>query len=58
MEFNPWHYVKKVVADGQMLGITCTSTLLYALTLTKHYAMKADWGSGGIAPRILDLGTR
>jgi hypothetical protein len=53
MEFNPWHYVKKVVADGQMLGITCTSTLLYALTLTKHYAMKADWGSGGIAPLIL-----
>jgi hypothetical protein len=26
--------------------------------LTKHHAMKAYWGSGGIAPRILDLGTR
>jgi hypothetical protein len=25
--------------------------------LTKHHAMKAYWGSGGIAPRILDLGT-
>jgi hypothetical protein len=26
--------------------------------LTKHHAMKAYWGSGGITPRILDLGTR
>jgi hypothetical protein len=26
--------------------------------LTKHHAMKVYWGSGGIAPRILDLGTR
>jgi len=26
--------------------------------LTKHYAMKAYWGRGGIAPRILKLGTR
>jgi urease accessory protein UreH len=25
--------------------------------LTKHHAMKTYWGSGGIAPRILDLGT-
>jgi hypothetical protein len=29
-----------------------------SLCLTKHHAMKAYWGSGGIAPRILDLGTR
>jgi hypothetical protein len=29
-----------------------------SLCLTKHYAMKTYWGSGGIAPRILDLGTR
>jgi hypothetical protein len=26
--------------------------------LTKHHAMKAYWDSGGIAPRILNLGTR
>jgi hypothetical protein len=26
--------------------------------LTEHHAMKAYWGSGGIAARILDLGTR
>jgi hypothetical protein len=28
-----------------------------SLCLTKHHAMKAYWGSGGIVPRILDLGT-
>jgi hypothetical protein len=26
--------------------------------LTDHHAMKAYWGSGGIALRILDLGTK
>jgi hypothetical protein len=30
----------------------------FSLCLTKHHAMKAYCGSGGIAPRILDLGTR
>jgi hypothetical protein len=25
--------------------------------LTQHHAMKTYWGSGGIDPRILDLGT-
>jgi hypothetical protein len=29
-----------------------------SLCLTKHHAMKTYWGSGGIAPHILDLGTR
>jgi hypothetical protein len=29
-----------------------------SLFLTKHHAMKTYWGSGGIVPRILDLGTR
>jgi hypothetical protein len=29
-----------------------------SLCLTKHHPMKTYWGSGGIAPRILDLGTR
>jgi hypothetical protein len=29
-----------------------------SLCLTKHHAMKTYWGSVGIAPRILDLGTR
>jgi hypothetical protein len=29
-----------------------------SLCLTKHYAMKTYWGSGGIAAHILHLGTR
>jgi hypothetical protein len=29
-----------------------------SLCLTKHHAMKTYWRSGGIAPRIRDLGTR
>jgi hypothetical protein len=29
-----------------------------SLCLTKHPSVKTYWGSGGIAPRILDLGTR
>jgi hypothetical protein len=29
-----------------------------SLCLTKHNSMKTYWGSGSIAPRILDLGTR
>jgi hypothetical protein len=26
--------------------------------LTEHHVMEAHWGIGGIAPHILDLGTR
>jgi len=29
-----------------------------SLCLTKHYAIKTYWGSRGIAPHILNLGTR
>jgi hypothetical protein len=29
-----------------------------SLCLTKHHAIKAYWGTGVIAPRILNLGTR
>jgi len=29
-----------------------------SLCLAKHHARKAYWGSGGVDPRILDLGTR
>jgi hypothetical protein len=29
-----------------------------SLCLTNHHTMKTYWGSGGIAPFILDLGTR
>jgi hypothetical protein len=29
-----------------------------SLYLAKHHAIKTYWGSGGIVPRILDLGNR
>jgi len=29
-----------------------------SLCLTKHHALKTYWGSGGTAPRILELGIR
>jgi hypothetical protein len=32
--------------------------LFGACALTDHHAMKAYWESGGIARRILDIGTR
>jgi hypothetical protein len=32
--------------------------LVGAFFLTEHHAMKAYWGSGIIAPRILDFSTR
>jgi hypothetical protein len=35
-----------------------TIKLKLSLCLTKHHAMKTCWGSGGIVPGILDLGTR
>jgi hypothetical protein len=38
--------------------ITFKVKVKLSLWLTKHHAMKAYWRSGGIAPRILDLGTR
>jgi hypothetical protein len=38
--------------------IRCKVKVKLSLCLTKHHAMKTHWGSGGVAPRILDLGTR
>jgi hypothetical protein len=34
------------------------SEVVPAIFLTEHHSMKVYWGSGGIAPRILDLGTK
>jgi hypothetical protein len=36
----------------------CLDVKVKSLCLTKHHAMKTYSGSGCIAPRILDLGTR
>jgi hypothetical protein len=40
------------------LKVTLKVKVKLCLCLTKHHAMKAYVGNGGIAPRILDLGTR
>jgi hypothetical protein len=37
---------------------TAFKCIKFSLRSTKHNAMKTYWGSGGTAPRILDLGTR
>jgi hypothetical protein len=37
---------------------TYKGKFLSVLFLTEHHAMKANWGNGGLAPRILDHGTR
>jgi hypothetical protein len=43
---------KSTVQQGKKVKVKLS------LSLTKHHAMKTYWGSGGIAPFILDLGTR
>jgi hypothetical protein len=57
--FTAWYSVK---AEGQLYTITYFrargTKVKLSLCLTKHHAMKTYWGSGGIAPHILDLGTR
>jgi hypothetical protein len=42
----------------KILSSNCASSTSFPLCLTKHHAMKTYWGSGGVAPRILNLGAR
>jgi hypothetical protein len=49
-----WFTVRATLLKRQKLKCKWTCPC----ALTKHHAMKAYWGSGGMAPRILDLGTR
>jgi hypothetical protein len=39
-------------------SFSCKARVKMSLCLTKHHAMKMNWRSGGIAPHILDFGTR
>jgi hypothetical protein len=41
-----------------VLHVPTMSSFTLPYDLTEHHAMKAYWESGGIAPRILNLGTR
>jgi len=54
---NEKHTHKNIQMKGMYIGVKGEKVKL-SLCLTKHHAMKMYWGSGGIAPRILDLGTR
>jgi hypothetical protein len=42
----------------ELMDIIMKVKVKLSVCLTKHHTMKTYWGSGGIAPRILDLGTR
>jgi len=52
-----WWPKSSVIAKKSLEVLRNTSKKLH-LRLTEHHAMKAYWGSGGIGPPILDLGTR
>jgi hypothetical protein len=51
-KLNPGRLARSLVAIPPGVKVKLS------LCLTKHHAMKACWGNGGIAQRILDLGTR
>jgi hypothetical protein len=52
MVSRPRHYVCDI------LYILLKVKVKFSLCLCMHHAMETYWGSGGIAPRILDRGTR
>jgi hypothetical protein len=54
VNLTPEHALKCLTGDDKKRW----KKVKLSLCLTKHHAMKTYWGSGGIAPRITDLGTR
>jgi hypothetical protein len=55
--------LKKRAVECAHARVLCMYVCMYvwkvkSLCSTKHHAMKTYWGSGGIALRLLDLGTR
>jgi hypothetical protein len=63
---DPWFHATtsapSACAAGEDLDLAArcknVKKVKLSLCLTKHHGMKTYWRSGGIAPRILDLGTR
>jgi hypothetical protein len=49
-------YLRKCFRQSRSVIMSWISYVAYFLT--EHHSLKAYWGSGGIPPRILDLGTR
>jgi hypothetical protein len=53
--FDYLKFVRCIIKVSELFHVWNKAKLsLYS----EHHAMKAYWGSGGIDPRILDLGTR
>jgi hypothetical protein len=50
--------LKKRYAEDRELSFKYDMDVSSPCALTEHHVMKAYWGSGCIAPRILDFGTR
>jgi hypothetical protein len=47
-----------IIPSVEGIKVKVRGKVVPVLLLTKHHTMKASCGSGGIAPRILELGTR
>jgi hypothetical protein len=43
---------------GYRTGFPNVNGKVFPVLLSEHHAIKEYWGSGGIDPHILDLGTR
>jgi hypothetical protein len=49
-----WHVPREdILTKQKALAFFCKGKVAPVLFLTEHRAMKAYWGSGGIAPLIL-----
>jgi len=46
------------VASLSTVKVKVKVNVKVSMCLNKHHAMRTHWGNGGIASRILDLGTR
>jgi hypothetical protein len=51
------HRLRKLWHETGIQHVKVKVKVKLSLCLTKHHAKKTYWGSGGITPRILDLGT-
>jgi hypothetical protein len=53
-----WWHIRSISSVSFVTVINHVKKVKMSLCLTKHHAMRTYWGSGSIAPRILNLGTR
>jgi hypothetical protein len=58
LKFSVFRHINDLGGGELSAHILMQQKVKLSLCLTKHHAMKMYWGSGGIAPRTIDLGTR